>query len=103
MTPTVVDAKHVLERVPLRFPFSAEMDAGVTVTLASTTCTLKRGTDPSPGAVLSGSAIVNAATGEVVQMAQGGVAQARYVVLCVATLSNGQLLVRAVELPVISF
>lgn len=103
MTPTIVDAKHVAERVPLRFAFALEMDVGVTIASVTRTCTLKKGIDTSPAAVLSGAATVNAGTGEVLQLVQGGVGGARYVVVCVATLSNGLVLVRGIELPVIDF
>jgi hypothetical protein len=53
--------------------------------------------------MLSGAATIAAATGEVLQRVEGGVAGATYLVMAVATLSNGLVLVRAGELPVIGF
>lgn len=103
MTPTVVDAKHVLERVPLVFGFALEIPAGTTLSSATRTCTLKKGVDATPQALLSGNAIVDAVAGEVVQFVQGGVATCRYVIVATATLSNGEILVRGIELPVIDF
>ena len=101
MTPTAFDAKHLLEVVPLRFPFSLEIGAGASIVSAAITCTTKRGSDASPSATLLGSPTVIA--GDVLQLVRAGVAGCTYLYVCAATLSNGQVLVRAGLLPVIDF
>lgn len=103
MKPTILQSIHVLERVPLRFPFALEVPVGVTISSVTMSCTLKRGIDATPAVVLSGAAIISTATSEVFQWAQGHLPNVSYIVMAVATLSNGGVLVRAAELPVISF
>lgn len=103
MSPTVLEPKHVQERVLLRFPFALEMPQGVTIVSVQMSCTTRSGTDPAAATMLSGAATIAAATGEVLQRVEGGVAGATYLVMAVATLSNGLVLVCAGELPVISF
>lgn len=103
MKPTLLQSIHVLERVALRFPFALEIPAGVTIASVTRSCTLKRGTDATPDVVLSGAAIVSTATSEVFQWVQGHLPNVSYIVMVVAILSNGGVLVRAAELPVISF
>lgn len=102
MKPTLFDAKHVLEKVTLVFPFARELTTGVTVVSVLITATTKRGTDPAPANVLLGVPSIQPG-GEVLQRVQGGVAGAAYLLLAAATLSNGNVLVRAGELPVIDF
>lgn len=103
MTPTLIKPIHVLERVPLRFPFAQEVPVGVTISSVALSCVVKRGVDATPAVVLSGAATISAATSEVFQWVQGHLPNVSYIVMAVATLSNGGVLVRAGELPVISF
>lgn len=103
MKATVVEAKHVAEKVPLRFPFANEIPAGVVIASVQRSLRVKRGSDANPGAVLWGEAAIATDVGEVSQRVQGGVAGAVYLVVMTATLSNGLVLVRAIELPVIDF
>ena len=103
MTPTLVAAKHVAERVPLLFPFTSEMDPSVIIESATRTCRAKHGSDPAPENMLSGALIVDAVKGLAVQYIAAGLAQCRYVIVCTATLSDGQVLVRGIELPVVDY
>ncbi len=102
MKPTVFMAKHVLEKLTLAFPFAMELPPSVTIASVQITATTKRGTDAVPANTLLGMPSIQT-TGDVYQRVQGGVAGASYLLLCVATLSNGNVLVRAGELPVIDF
>jgi hypothetical protein len=105
MKPTLLEAKHVQESVVLVFPFATEIPAGVTIGSVQRVVTLKRGSaDNNPSAILVGAAVVQSAEHEVWQRVAGGVGGAVYGILMVATLSDGStVLVRGVELPVVSF
>lgn len=103
MNPTLLEPKHVQERVLLRFPFALEIPQGATIASVQMSCTTRSGTDAAAAAMLAGAATISATTGEVLQRVEAGVAGATYLVMAVATLSNGLVLVRAGELPVISF
>ncbi len=103
MRPTLLDAKHVRERVILRFPFASEVPPGITIASVIPVVSMKAGVDPNPAAVLLGAPQIVATTLDVLQRVQGGLASAKYGILMEATLSDGTVLVRAVELPVIDF
>ena len=103
MRATLLDAKHVREVVLLRFPFASEMPAGASLASVQAVISLKGGTDASPAAVLLGLPQIVSASHEVLQRVQGGLGGAKYGILMAATLSDGQVLVRAVELPVVDF
>lgn len=102
MKPTLMLAKHVLEKLTLAFPFGMELPPTVTIVSVQITAVTKRGIDPAPASVLLGVASI-ASTGDVFQRVQGGVAGCAYLLVCAATLSNGNVLVRAGELPVFEF
>lgn len=103
MKPTIFVPKHVLEHVPLLFPFSKEVPTGVTIVSVTRSCVVHKGVDSSPAAIFSGVPVIDAEASEVFQWVQTGVAGVQYLVQIVATLSNGGVLVRAGYLPVISF
>lgn len=102
MKPTLFDAKHLLEKLTLVFPFGLELPTSVTIASVQTSVITKRGTDAAPASVLLGLPSIQP-NGEVLQRVQGGVAGAAYLFVVAATLSNGNVLVRAGELPVIDF
>jgi hypothetical protein len=100
--PVICDAKHVLERVPVRFPFANEVPDGVTIDSVVVTAVLKRGTDATPENLLDGLPVVTA-THEVYQWVHAGVANAHYLLQALATCSDGRVLMRSLVLPVITF
>ncbi len=81
------------------FDFALELAEGETISgTPEITVALLAGTDASPGALASGSPVVEA--GRVLQRLVGGVAGATYSLTCVATTSDGNKLARAAILPV---
>lgn len=103
MKPTLFDAIDVAEKVNLVLPFDGEMEVGETIVSTQVICTIKTGIDAAPQNTLLGSAVVMAATFEVIQRIQGQVAPVTYKYKCIATLSSGRVLVRVAELPVFYF
>jgi hypothetical protein len=89
--------KDPLEKLWVAFDFSEELGTAV-ISSAVVAASLRVGTDATPGAVLSGTPVVQG--GAVLQVVQGGVAGATYGLVCTATLSDGSVLVRAGQLPV---
>jgi hypothetical protein len=92
-----LSSKTINEVVPITFDFTNVLD---TVTAIETiTNTVVFGADPAAAAMLAGAAEIQG--GQVVQLFQGGVADAVYEVLCLVTSGGekyqlvGQMLVTA--------
>jgi hypothetical protein len=83
--------KRVAEVARFRVDYSARLGTGVTITNATWTVSVKRGTDANPAAMISGSATI---AGPIVsQMLTGGVSGVAYYPICTATTSDGQTLI----------
>lgn len=95
--PTPLDPKHVSEIDDI--PFAFVLGSGETIASQTVTCSVFRGTDPTPAALLSGAAVIVA--GQVVQRVTGGVASTVYTLICTVTTSTGRRLVAAARLPVV--
>lgn len=92
-------AKDPAETLVATFDYSAELDAGETIDVAETACTLLSGTDADPAEVLDSAPTIDAGT--VLQRLTGGVDGATYTLRCQATLDpTGRILVLAATLPV---
>jgi hypothetical protein len=92
-------AKDPAEVLVATFDYASEINSGETIASAVVTCSVLAGTDPTPAAVLAGSASI--AGGTVLQPFQGGVDGVSYTLRCAATLSpSGRVLVLAATLPV---
>ena len=103
MSPTLLDAIDITEKVVLRFPFASEMETGETIVSVVMACTLVSGTDATPAATLLGAPVTVDASQEVLQRVQGRVGAVVYKFKCSATLSSGRVLTRVSRLPVIDF
>lgn len=88
------------ETVILTFDFIKALDSAETIQSAVTTALVHSGTDPSPGAIISGAASFSNQDGKVMQAVTGGVVGVTYAVRCKATTSSGKVLVLAALLPV---
>ena len=75
--------------VPLTFDFTSELPSGVTVSAATTTCTVWSGTDASPQSVVDGAASISGTV--VTQVVTGGVNGVIYLLECKATGSDGNI------------
>lgn len=103
MKATLMDAMDVNERINLRFPFSAEVETGETISSVQILCTVESGTDATPALLLVGSPTIVTATSDVLQTVQGRVAAVTYKIKCIATLSSGRKLARVGRLPVVDY
>jgi len=84
-------AKRVGETEIFSVDYAALLGDGVTITGATWTVSVKRGTDATPNAMVSGSASI---AGSVVsQKLTGGVAGVSYWPICTATTSDGQTII----------
>jgi hypothetical protein len=90
----VLPAKLVAEKIVYnQFDFTSRMSAGETISSASMAASVYSGTDPSPGAILSGPVTIS---GNIVeQTVINGVLGVVYELLATANTSLGQIL----ELP----
>jgi len=97
---TAFPAKDPAEVLVITFDFASEVDPGENIAAAPPVSVWRlRASDPTPGAVLSGSPSV--AGGAVLHAVHGGVDGAAYLLRCEATLSpTGRVLVLAATLPV---
>lgn len=87
------------ERLTLSVGFSKRLD-GRTILSATSNCTVLTGTDPAAIQFLDD--IPDASSGtRVVQRIKGGVPGCEYLVKLEATLSDGDILVGAVKVPVV--
>jgi hypothetical protein len=92
-------SKDPVEVMVATFDYTSEINSGETIASAVVACSVLAGTDPTPAAVLAGSASISAGT--VLQPFQGGVDGVSYTLRCAATLSpSGRVLVLAATLPV---
>jgi len=82
---TVLDPKPVTGTVLRQFDFSSLLQTGETLASAVVTASVYSGTDPTPSAIISGSATVSG--GVVSQNITAGVLGCIYELLCVATTS----------------
>lgn len=80
--------KRVDEIVDVAFDYSAELQTGETITSQAVSVALESGSDPTPSALLAGSATV--AGSDVVQRIGGGQAGNVYRLRCLAMLSSGR-------------
>jgi hypothetical protein len=94
---TTFPTKDPSESITVTFDFSAETTA-VTAPTVTNSVMWSYTTDPSPSAMLSGSAQVSGAL--VLQRVLGGVDLTNYGLRCQATAANGDTLVVAGVLPV---
>ena len=90
--------KFVAERVTAEFNFTRGLAYGDTIATVQMGVTLLRGTDPLPGAILYGAAIVKG--GRVFHRLHSGVAECTYLVECRVTTANSDILILAGVLPV---
>lgn len=95
--PTPIEAKHVTEVDDL--PFTFALLGTEVIQSATMSCTVHRGSDSTPAALLSGLPVISGA--QVVQRVQGGVAGTVYTLCCQITTSSGRQLVAAAHLPVV--
>lgn len=84
----------------VRFPFAAELEAGVTVASVAITAATLAGTDPAPEAILNGAAVVDAATQDVLQRVTGGLDACDYKLRALATDTTGLVHLVTATLPV---
>jgi hypothetical protein len=78
------------------FNFISDLAVGETVSAATVTATVWSGTDANPSAIISGAAGI--ASPVVTQTLTGGLAGNIYSVVCTATTSAGQTLIRSAYL-----
>lgn len=83
--------KYSAERLLVVFNFVSQLDAGETLTSATTTAAVYSGTDASPSAILSGATAVSGV--EATQLTIGGVEGAIYMLSCAGVTSSGQTIV----------
>jgi hypothetical protein len=88
-----VSPKDPAEKVPILFDYTLQLADGETLATASVTVTTELGTDATPAAMLSGTAIINGA--KVTQWLIGGVNGVLYHLRCSVTTSAGATLVLA--------
>lgn len=89
---TIFDAKALGTNFRAIFSFAESLAAGETVSSATVTATVYSGTDASPSSIISGSATCSGSTAT--QTITGGVAGVVYLLVCVATSSASQAMVR---------
>lgn len=90
--------KHPAERIVIAFNFKRRLGEGVTMSAPVVTATVASGTDGSPGAIVSGAAMVLGT--RVLQLVINGNHQADYRLLCEVDTSDGQHFVLPARLPV---
>ena len=100
MSSTLLPEKDPRESVVVAFDFSDEATALVGTPQVSCVVFAGNTTDATPGAMVSGSATPSGT--QVLQRIQGGKSGNSYGLSCVATNSNGDTLVRAAVLPVLT-
>jgi len=91
-------AKDPAEIIDLVFPYADEIGSAVISPNPVVTIAVVNGVDASAAQMLSGAPIVSGQ--DVVQRVINGIAGVDYQLRCVATLSDGRKLVRALTLPV---
>lgn len=85
--------KLVGSTVTVPFNFASDLAVGETLVVASCTCSVYSGTDASPSALLAGSASISGTV--VSQNITAGVVGTLYELLCTATTSAGQTLLKS--------
>lgn len=101
MSHTYLGPKDVAETKVVEFDFSDELGAGESiVSVATVEVSVITGTDASPNALRSGTAIVSGTS--VLQRITGGVAGCTYHLRCVATANTGTVHVVAGDVKVIN-
>lgn len=86
----VFPGKRAAEVENLTFDFTSKLASGVTISSATTTCTVYSGTDATPSAVISGAASISGSV--VTQKVTGGTLGVIYQLLCAATTSTTETL-----------
>lgn len=86
LLPTKTPGESVLQA----FDFASYIPVGATLASAVTTCSVYRGTDPSPSSVISGTSAVSGTKAS--QTLAAGLDGVIYLVTCLGTLSNGEVI-----------
>jgi hypothetical protein len=94
-----LDPKDVGETDTVSFDYSAMLTSGDSIVSASCSCYLFSGSDPAPGAVLTGSSTIAGLV--VLQQVTGGIDGNNYTVRCSITSAQGRILVQSCNLPVV--
>ena len=84
------DEKQVDEDVILSFDFTKQLATGETISTAVFSATVIKGTDASPDNIISGSATISGAV--CTQLVINGLDKVKYLVKCIATTSQNQVL-----------
>lgn len=84
------DLKQVDEDVILSFDYTKQLATGETISTAVFSATVIKGTDASPGGIISGAATIAAAVCS--QLVIDGVDGVKYLIKCIATTSQSQKL-----------
>ena len=100
MDNVIFSDKATTETIPLTVFFGDRLQYGETVNGASVTCVVVSGIDPSPSAVLSGTATYTA--NSVTQNVTGGIAGVTYMLIFLATGSNSHNYVKQGRLVVMA-
>jgi hypothetical protein len=93
----ILPAKDPAEIITIPFDFSSEIGE-LAIVGQAVTITVETGADPDVASMLNGAATI--AASDVLQSVKLGVNGVNYALRCLATLSDGQKLVRAATLPV---
>lgn len=99
MSRAIFDGKLIGEVKTVKFDFTSDLAAGVTISTQSVTAAVWSGTDASPSAIISGSATASGAI--VSQLVTGGTLGVTYTLLCSITTSDSQTLRKAAYLSII--
>ena len=99
MASTQLPSKTPGEIINVTFAYASELGSSETIQSAAITCAVLSGTDPSPAAMLLGSASIQ--TSNVIQGVQAGLDGCSYQLECLATLTpSGRVLARIGILPI---
>jgi hypothetical protein len=90
LTSPQFDPKRTTEDVKLTFDFVNLLASGETISTASTTAIVHKGTDASPSAIISGAAAISGT--RVTQLVIDGTDGVTYCLICQITTSAGQTL-----------
>lgn len=93
----ILPAKDPAEELIIPFDFSSEIGAA-TINSVAVTIAVESGTDAAVGSMLNGAATISGA--DALQSVKLGVNGVNYALRCLATLSDGQKILRAATLPV---
>lgn len=100
MSFTTIGPKDVSENKVVEFPFVDELGTGETISSASVAISVVSGTDPSPAAMLVGSAVIVGSS--VFQRISGGIANVTYHLRATANAVTGSVHVVATDLKVVN-